>query len=173
MDFWHAIFFFLFIAPLLLLWVYAMFDIFRRHDLGGWMKALWLFVVLAFPWIGTLVYVIARPRGLSTGWETVPEATAAPATAPQPPVAPAQPPAAKDSVDQLAALGDLHERGVLTDEEFQQEKARVLAASSAAGAAAGGIPTVSVPTVALPPMDLQPTAAPSPNGEERGQAAPG
>jgi hypothetical protein len=169
MDFWHAIFFFLFIAPLLLLWIFAMFDIFRRHDLSGVMKALWLVVVLVLPWLGTLIYMIMRPRGLNTGWEepVALSPAAQPALAP-PQVAPAQPPAAKAPVDQLAALGDLRDRGVLTEEEFQQEKARILAASSATHAATSGVPTVSMPTVALPPMELQPTASPSSNGEERG-----
>jgi hypothetical protein len=139
MDFWHAIFFFLFVAPLLLLWGFALFDIFRRHDLSGVMKALWLVVVLVFPWIGTLIYVVTRPRGLNTGWEDpVALSTSAQPASVSPPVVPASPPAAKTTVDQLTALGDLHDRGVLTDEEFQQEKEHILAASSAAHAATSG-----------------------------------
>jgi hypothetical protein len=35
-------------------------DIFRSHDLKGWEKALWLLLVIVFPLIGVLLYVIFR-----------------------------------------------------------------------------------------------------------------
>jgi hypothetical protein len=44
-----------------------------------------------------------------------------------PPPAPAAPPAAADRVEQLKDLADLKQQGVLTDEEFAAEKARILA----------------------------------------------
>jgi hypothetical protein len=50
-----------------------------------------------------------------------------PAAAPPPPAAPA--PAAgmgPDTIEQLKQLGELHEQGVLTDEEFAAEKAKIL-----------------------------------------------
>lgn len=50
--------------------------------------------------------------------------TQAPAAAPAPVAAPA--PAAPDKLGQLKQLGDLHSSGVLTDEEFASEKARIL-----------------------------------------------
>jgi hypothetical protein len=169
MDFWEFLFFFLFIGPLLLLWAFALYDIFRRHDLSGLAKALWVVVMVVFPWIGVLVYLIMRPRGMAAVLASSLDDSAAPppAVAP-PPVATVQPPAATDPVGQLTALGDLHAKGLLTDEEFQQQKARILAAQSAASTAASGLPTVSVPTVALPPMDLPPAATQPTNSDERG-----
>ncbi|MFC0449117.1 SHOCT domain-containing protein [Rhodococcus jostii] len=51
---------------------------------------------------------------------------------PPPPAAPAQPPAPPPAagVDRLTALkqlGELHDQGVLTDDEFNTEKAKILA----------------------------------------------
>jgi hypothetical protein len=41
----------------------AIVDAFRRSDLTGGVKALWVLVIVILPLIGTIVYVIARPRG--------------------------------------------------------------------------------------------------------------
>ncbi len=46
---------------------------------------------------------------------------------PAPPPAPAAPPAEDDMLSQLERLGQLHQSGVLTDEEFAAQKARLLA----------------------------------------------
>ena len=44
-----------------LIWVLALFDILRRHDLGTSSKVLWALAVFFVPVVGVLVYVIARP----------------------------------------------------------------------------------------------------------------
>src|SRR5438270_11758471 len=61
-TFWDVMLLFFLWIPLLMMYFFCIFDIFRRADIGGGAKALWLVVVLVFPWIGTLVYLIARPR---------------------------------------------------------------------------------------------------------------
>lgn len=45
------------------LWIFiAIFaDIFRRRDLGGWAKAGWILLIVVLPFLGCLIYVIARP----------------------------------------------------------------------------------------------------------------
>jgi hypothetical protein len=156
MDFWELLVFVLITVPLVLLWGFALYDIFRRHDLGGWAKALWLVVVLLFPWFGTLIYVIMRPKGMALALAMSMEDQPA-----GPPPAAAAPPVGPDPVAQLTALGDLHTKGLLTDDEFQQQKARILAAASAASTAATALPTVSVPTVALPTVALPPMEPPT------------
>jgi Short C-terminal domain/Phospholipase_D-nuclease N-terminal len=161
MDFWEFIFTVLILGPLLLLWGFAVFDIFRRGDLGGWAKALWLVVVLAFPWIGTLVYVVINPNPWRGARDNPADQRAASPNDPVQQTASALVPAATDTVGQLATLGELRANGTLTEEEFQQQKARILAASSAATATAAALPTVSVPTVVLPPMDAAETAGPA------------
>ena len=47
----------------LLITVYA--DLFRRHDISGWGKALWVIVVLVFPYIGVFAYLISQGRGMA------------------------------------------------------------------------------------------------------------
>jgi hypothetical protein len=48
----------------MLIWMFvATFaDIFRRSDLSGFGKAIWVFVIFVLPFLGILIYVIARPR---------------------------------------------------------------------------------------------------------------
>jgi hypothetical protein len=47
--------------PLLMLWVFALVDLFGRHDLGGFAKVLWLLAIIFLPILGVLVYFVARP----------------------------------------------------------------------------------------------------------------
>ncbi|WP_405386674.1 PLDc N-terminal domain-containing protein [Streptomyces sp. NBC_01102] len=51
------------------MWFFLLFkvitDIFRDHSMGGWAKAGWLVLVIVLPYIGVLIYLIARGRGMS------------------------------------------------------------------------------------------------------------
>ena len=116
-TFWNAFFLLLIWIPLLLIWTFALIDIFRRDDISGISKALWLVCVIVLPFIGTLIYVIARPAGA-----TREERAAIEAASPQYAAAYAT----SDTASQLKTLADLHDRGKLTDEEFAAEKARLL-----------------------------------------------
>src|SRR4051812_37022625 len=40
-------------------------DLFRRHDTSGWMKALWLIVLIVMPFLGVLIYLIANGSGIA------------------------------------------------------------------------------------------------------------
>jgi len=118
--FWTMLWFFLWI-----LWFFLLFriilDIFRSKDLGGWGKAGWLIFVCILPFLGVFVYLIAR--GSKMTQRDVEDAQAADQAARSyiRDVAQESSPA-----DQLAKLADLRERGVITDAEFQQSKAKVL-----------------------------------------------
>jgi hypothetical protein len=48
----------------MLIWMFiATFaDIFRRHNLSGFAKAMWVLLIFVLPFLGILIYVIARPR---------------------------------------------------------------------------------------------------------------
>ena len=122
--FWTMFIFFLWVIWIwILVWVFI--DIFRSRDLSGWAKALWFLFVLLIPLVGVLVYLIARggsihERAVQDAQQQdaefrdyVQEATAS---------APAS------TADQLARLADLRDRGVISAEEFEREKAKVLAA---------------------------------------------
>ena len=97
-------------------------DIFRSHDLSGWGKALWFIFVLILPLIGVLVYLIVR--GGSMHERAVKEVQQQDEQF----RSYVQETAGSQSVaDQLAKLADLRDRGVITAEEFDREKAKVLA----------------------------------------------
>jgi hypothetical protein len=61
-SFWQWFFLFLIWIPLVMLWAAALVDIFRRSDLGGGAKALWVVIIFVIPWIGVLIYLATRPR---------------------------------------------------------------------------------------------------------------
>jgi ABC-type multidrug transport system fused ATPase/permease subunit len=97
-------------------------DIFRSHDLSGWAKALWFIFILIIPLIGVLVYLIAR------GGKMHEHAVQAAQQQDQEFRAYVQEAAGTEAspADQLAKLADLRDRGVITPEEFEREKAKVL-----------------------------------------------
>jgi Short C-terminal domain/Phospholipase_D-nuclease N-terminal len=99
-------------------------DIFRSSDLSGWGKALWFIFVLLIPLVGVLVYLIARGGEMHNRQVRVAEQQDA---AVRSYVREAAAPEATSAADQLAKLADLHDRGVITDQEFEREKAKVLA----------------------------------------------
>lgn len=109
----------------ILIWIFI--DIFRSRDLSGWAKALWFLFVLFIPLIGVLVYLIVR--GSSMHERTVQDARQQDAQFRQY-VQQAAASSPASTADQLSKLADLRDRGVITAEEFEREKAKVLAASS-------------------------------------------
>ncbi len=40
-------------------------DLFRRHDISGWWKAIWVIALIVFPYISVLVYLISQSRGMA------------------------------------------------------------------------------------------------------------
>ena len=50
----------------LVMWVRAVIDVFRRHDLSAAGKAAWAIAMLVIPLIGLLVYVLLRPSDAQT-----------------------------------------------------------------------------------------------------------
>ena len=119
--FWSMLWFFLFFIWIwLLITVFA--DIFRSPDMGGGAKALWTIFVIAVPYLGVFVYLIARGHKMQE--HAVAQAQAQDAAARQyiQSVAGSSPSAA----DEIARLADLKAKGVLTEEEFQAAKAKAL-----------------------------------------------
>lgn len=116
-DFWESFFLILIFLPLAMIWAFALIDVFRRDDLGGGSKALWVICIIVLPFLGTLIYLIARPAGAT------PEERAMLDEASRDFVARYSP---EDSASQLKVISDLHDRGKLTDQEFAAEKARIL-----------------------------------------------
>jgi hypothetical protein len=65
-TFWETFFLILIFLPLALVWAVALVDVFKRDDIGGGSKALWVAVIVLVPFVGTLVYLVARPRGATS-----------------------------------------------------------------------------------------------------------
>ena len=102
--------------------IYVFIDIFRSRDLSGWGKALWFLFVLFIPLIGVLVYLIAR--GDKMHERAVQQAQQADADTR---AYIQQAAGAPNTADQLTKLAELRDRGVITADEFEREKAKVLA----------------------------------------------
>ncbi len=95
-------------------------DIFRSHDMGGGVKALWVIFVIILPYLGVFVYLIAR------GGKMHEHAAKDAAQQKQAFDSHVREVASTSPVEELAKLADLHEKGVLTDAEFQAQKAKLL-----------------------------------------------
>ena len=61
--FWSMIIFFFWVIWIWIV-VTVLIDIFRRSDIGGFSKALWVVFVVILPWLGVLVYLIAQHDGM-------------------------------------------------------------------------------------------------------------
>jgi hypothetical protein len=57
----------IFVALIMWFWLVIMIfvDIFRRHDMGGFAKAIWIIFIIFIPLLGTLVYLIAYNKGIA------------------------------------------------------------------------------------------------------------
>ncbi|WP_329619201.1 SHOCT domain-containing protein [Streptomyces sp. NBC_01255] len=128
--FWTMLWFFLWI-----MWLFLLFkiitDIFRDHELSGWGKAGWLILCLLVPFLGVLVYVIARGTGM-TQRETARAKETEAAFQDYIRTSAAGSPGASGAgggggADELARLAELKEKGALTEEEFRKAKAKLLA----------------------------------------------
>jgi hypothetical protein len=118
--FWTMLWFFLFFVWIwILITVFA--DLFRSHDLSGFAKALWVIFVVILPFLGVLIYLIVRGKSMQ---ERAMERAAQQEQQMREYVQDAA--GSSGSADQLAKLADLKDRGVLTDAEFEAEKAKIL-----------------------------------------------
>ena len=118
--FWTLLYLFL-----LFTWVWLVItvyiDIFRSDDLSGWAKALWVVFVLFLPLLGVLIYLVSRGQAMA-------ERHGAQALQAQD----AQREYVRDAAhgistaDELQKLKDLSDQGVITEDEFIAQKAKLL-----------------------------------------------
>jgi hypothetical protein len=115
--------FFLFFIWIWLL-VMVFFDIFRSHDMNGWIKALWVIFIVVLPFLGVFVYLIARGGSMQErrARDAAQQKQAFDQYVRQTAGTPGE-----DTAAQLSKLSDLRSQGVLTEEEFQAQKAKLLA----------------------------------------------
>jgi ABC-type multidrug transport system fused ATPase/permease subunit len=115
---------------LFIIWIWLLImvfsDIFRSRDLSGWGKALWVIGIIILPWLGVLIYLIARGGKMH---ERQIQAAQAQQEAFRQYVQETATSSSTSTADQLAKLADLRDKGVITPAEFDTEKAKALAAS--------------------------------------------
>ena len=117
--FWTIFMFFIFVFWIFILFR-IIFDIFRSADLGGWGKALWFVFILVAPFLGVFVYLIARGGKMHERDVRVAQAQDEAFKSY------VQQAAGGGTADELAKLADLKAKGVISDAEFDQAKAKLL-----------------------------------------------
>jgi hypothetical protein len=112
---------FLFMAYLILVFV-IVGDLMRDHKLSGWWKAVWIIALILIPWLTGLIYIIARGKGMA-------ERSADEAARIQAAQADyiKQVSGNADPATQIANAKKLHDEGVISDQEFEELKAKALA----------------------------------------------
>ncbi len=111
---------------LLFAWIWmiiAIFgDIFRDRELGGGAKALWTFFIIIVPWLGALVYLIVRGKSMNDRSAEIAKANDQNMRAYVRDAA-----GTPSTADELRKLVQLRDDGVLTPDDYEQAKAKVLA----------------------------------------------
>ena len=115
MTFWNFFFLILIFIPLTILWVFTLIDLAKRDDVSGLAKALWAIAIVFLPLIGMVIYFITRPddspmpKDPATRYAEDQAATLS-----------------DERIAQIQQLGQLHDAGTITDEEFSTMKSRIL-----------------------------------------------
>ena len=112
---WTMLVFFFWVMAI---WIFiALFsDIFRRNDLSGGAKAGWLLLIFILPFVGCLIYVIARPKMTEQDRRMMMEAQEQQRRL-----------QGYSAADEIAKLAKLRDEGKITAEEYESMKQRALA----------------------------------------------
>jgi uncharacterized membrane protein len=118
--FWFYFMIFAYIAYLFVL-IYILIDIFRDHTLNGWLKAVWVLLLVFVPWLTAIVYLIVRGKSMSERTQArqnpnIVEYSDAEVRS----VSFASP------TDEIAKAKALRDQGVISDGEFEALKAKAL-----------------------------------------------
>jgi len=115
--------FFLFFAWIMcLFWIFG--DIFRSKDIGGGAKTFWVLFVILIPWLGILVYLIARGKGMH---ERQLEQMKDVQQAQNEYIKSVAGSSSTNAADQIASAKGLLDSGTITQAEFDKLKAKALA----------------------------------------------
>jgi Phospholipase_D-nuclease N-terminal/Short C-terminal domain len=105
--FFWVVFFWMFIA--------AFGDIFRRDDLSGWAKAGWILLIFVFPFLGVLIYMVARPKMTAQDEDLFAEAEERERRM-----------KGYSAADEIAKLTRLRDEGEISPQEYERLKERAL-----------------------------------------------
>jgi Short C-terminal domain/Phospholipase_D-nuclease N-terminal len=118
LTFWDVVFsMIVFFFWFMFIWIFiALFsDIFRRNDLSGMGKAGWIFLLVILPFLGALIYMIARPKLTAQDVADMTRMEAASKAA-----------MAVSPADQIAKLNELKAAGAITEAEYETLKAKAI-----------------------------------------------
>jgi hypothetical protein len=107
------VFFFWFMAIWIFITIFA--DIFRRNDLSGGAKAGWIILLFILPFIGALIYVIARPKMTEQDKQIIEQAQEAQRRI-----------EGYSAADEIAKLAALRDSGKITAEEYEEMKRKAM-----------------------------------------------
>jgi energy-coupling factor transporter transmembrane protein EcfT len=107
------VFFFWFMAIWIFITIFA--DIFRRRDLSGWAKAGWIFLIFIVPFLGALIYVIARPKMTEQDKEDMERMQEAQRRV-----------QGYSSADEIEKLAKLRDEGKISAEEYEEMKRKAM-----------------------------------------------
>jgi hypothetical protein len=112
--FWTMlVFFFWFMA----IWIFIMVfsDIFRRRDISGWAKGGWVLLIFIVPFLGAIIYLIARPKMTAQDKEDMERMQAAEMRV-----------SGYSPADEVAKLSKLRDEGKITAQEYEEMKKRAM-----------------------------------------------
>ena len=116
----------IFIFFIIFLWIFiaiqCVIDIFRSHDMGGVAKAIWLIFIFFLPMLGVLIYLLARGGKMQQHQIEAAKAQQEAFNSYVKQAAGTE----NTSADELSKLADLKSKGVITDAEFEAQKAKIL-----------------------------------------------
>ena len=116
---WSMVIFFMFVIWIwILISIFA--DLFRRRDIGGGMKAIWMIFVIVLPYLGVFIYLIAEHDGMAERSMEQMKAARAQQDDYIKSVAGSSP------ADQVAQAKSLLDSGAITQAEFDTMKAKAL-----------------------------------------------
>ena len=108
----------------IMIWFRCVFDLFSDKALSGWGKAGWSIVLIFLPWLGALIYLIARGKSMG---ERQMEAMANAQAQQEKHIKQVASSSATAPADQIASAKSLLDSGAITQSEFEALKAKALA----------------------------------------------
>ena len=106
---------FLFWFMIIWMFIGVFADIFRRNDLSGGAKAGWLLLLFVLPFLGILIYMIARPKMTAQDKEMMEQMQEAQRRA-----------SGYSAADEVAKLAKLRDSGEITAEQYEEMKKRAM-----------------------------------------------
>ncbi len=120
---WWSLWIFIWVTAVVI-WFRCVWDLFSDHSLGGWAKAGWIIFLIFIPWLGAIIYIIARGKSMAiraSRGGVVPERDVHAEY-----MAGLSASAMPDPVGQVAKAKELLDSGAITQAEFEQLKAKAL-----------------------------------------------